>query len=61
MSTRIADIAEVGHGSDMVVLTILRRKAADVLTPSQAEQLAIVLIRQAGYARAAAAEGSPDA
>ena len=56
MSTRIADLAEVGHGVDTVVLVLPRRKDAEVFTPSQAEQLAIVLIQQAAYARAAQSE-----
>jgi hypothetical protein len=50
--------AEVGHGNNCVVLSIestpRRNGAATMLTPDAAEQLGMLLIRQADYARAAA-------
>ena len=55
MSTRVADLVEVGHGVNVVVLTLLREHTATVLTASQAERLGVYLIRQAAHARAALA------
>ncbi len=58
MSTRVADLVEVGHGTNLVMLSLVGRQPASsvVLTASQAERLGLYLIRQATHARAALAE-----
>lgn len=66
MSTRVGDV-EVGHGQNVVVLQLIRNSGSHLiygsttLTASQAERLAVYLMRQASAARQVNWEARADA